>query len=140
MPNHSAQFDFIAIAQKTRQRRINQQRLGYFHRLRRIRSELIRLRLADGHDAIRGQIIRSDEFKSDLAVSVSFQTALPIRQCAKLFADIFDVRDRFLAAVADRESFLRQTELGKTIDVTVERLVSAHGKRISRIKFLADRR
>ena len=126
MPDNGAQFDFIALAQKTRQRQIDQERFRYFHRLGRVAAELIHLGLADRHDAICGQVIWRDEFERDLTVSASLQIALPKRESAKFFANIFDVRDRFLSAIADDESFLGQTEFGEILDITMERLVSAH--------------
>ena len=79
----------------------------------RVAAELIHLGLADRHDAICGQVIRRDEFERDLAVSASLQTALPKRESAKFFANIFDVRDRFLSAIADDESFWVKLSLAR---------------------------
>src|SRR5439155_1850033 len=54
LPDHHAQFDFIAVTEKTRQGQIDQERLRYFHRLRGVAAELIRFRLADCRYAVRG--------------------------------------------------------------------------------------
>ena len=138
MPYNGAQFDLIALAQKTRQRQIDQERLGYFYSLRCIAAELIRLGLADRHDAICGQVIRRDELECHSAVSPCFQTALPIRESAKFFANIFDVRNHFLSAIADDESFLGQTEFGQVLDITMQRLVSAYGENVLWVKTRAN--
>ena len=138
MPYNGAQFDFIALAQKTRQRQIDQERFRYFHRLSRIAAKLIRLGLADRHDAICRQIIRRNEFEFHSAVSACFQATLPKRESAKFFANIFDVRDHFLSAIADDESFLGQTEFGQVLDITVQRLVSAYGENVLWVKTRAN--
>ena len=79
----------------------------------RIAAKLVRFRFADRDDAIGRQVIGRGEFKCDLAVSAGFQTPLPKGERAKFFAHIFYIRDRFFSAVADDESFLRQTALGE---------------------------
>ena len=70
--NDGAQFDFIAIAQKTRQRRIDQERLGNFYGLLGIASELMRLRLTDRDNAISRQVIGRWELELRLAVRAGF--------------------------------------------------------------------
>ena len=96
---HRPQFDFIAIAQKTRQRRIDQERLGNLYRLAGVAAKLIRLCLTDRDDAIRREIIGRGKFKSRFAVGACFQAALPEGQGAKFFPHIFDVgRLRLFAA------------------------------------------
>ena len=128
LPDNGAQFDFIAFAQKTWQRQIDQERFGYFDCLRCVTAELIRFRLAYCHDAIGRQVIRRDELKIHLAISAGFQASLPVRESAKFFPNIFDIRERLLSAIADNESFLGQTEFGEVLDITVQRLVSAYGE------------
>ena len=101
---------------------------------------MIRLGLADDDDPVGRQVIGRDEFKRDFSVGTCFQTPLPIGECAKFFADVFRICDRFLATIADCESFLGQAELCNVSDIIVERLVSADRKRVRRIKFGANLR
>ena len=91
-----AQFDFVAVAQKSRQRRIDQQRLGNLHRRAGVAAELIRFRLPDRDDAIRREIVRRDEIERRFAVGAGFQTALPKRERLKFLANIGDVRPLLL--------------------------------------------
>ena len=65
--HNRAQFDLVAIAQKARQRRIDQKWFGNFHRLLSIAAELMRLRLTDRNDAIGREIIRRDKIENGLA-------------------------------------------------------------------------
>ena len=109
--------------------------------MRGVAAELIRLRLADRHDPVCSQVVGRHELEGHLTVSAGFQISLPKRERAKFLAHILGVLGRFLFPTpADGESFLGQTEFGEIVDVTVERLVSAYGKRISRIKSFADLR
>src|SRR4029453_2241511 len=85
-----------------------------------------------------GQVTRRDEFEFPSAVRACFQAALPKRESAKFFPNILNVRDRFLSAIADDESFLGQTEFGQVLDITVQRLVSAHGENIPWVKTRAN--
>ena len=101
---------------------------------------MIGLRLPDCDNAICRQVIRRGEFKPGLPVGAGFQAPLPKRQSAKFFADILNIRNGFLSAVTNSESFLRQGKFGEIVDVTVKGLISAYGKRILRVKFLAYRR
>ena len=136
-----AQFDFIAIAQKTRQRGVDKQRLGNLHRRARVAAELVRLRLTDRDDAIRRKIVRHSKIKFRFAVLAGFQTALPKRKRLEFFPHVSHVRDPFfLAAAADDKPFFGQARQFDFLDVALERLIAADRKWISAIKIFEDLR
>ena len=135
-----AQFDFIAIAQKTRQRGVDKQRLGNLHRRARVAAELVRLRLTDRDDAIRRKIIRHSKIKFRFAVLAGFQTALPKRKRLEFFSHVGHVRDRFFFAAADDKPFFGQARQFDFLDVALERLIAADRKWISAIKIFEDLR
>ena len=70
--NNGAQFDLIAIAQKARQRRIDQERLGNLYRLLGIAPELMRLGLTDCDKTIGRQVIGRRELECSFAIRAGF--------------------------------------------------------------------
>ena len=134
MLHHCAQFDFITVAKKTRQNRIDEQRFRNLHRRTGVAAELIRFRLTDRDNAISREIIRRGEIESRFAISASLQTPLPERESPKFFARVGDVREGFFAAITDDESFLGETLLRNLFDIILKRLITANRKRIPAIK------
>src|SRR5206468_8397102 len=83
---------------------------------------------------------RRSEIESRFAIAPGLQTSFPERERPKFLAQVGDVRERLFAAITDDESFFGETLLRDLFDVILKRLIAADGKRIPRIKFVADRR
>src|SRR5580693_4130850 len=108
LAHHGSQLDLVSIAQKARQRRIDEDRLGNLQRRARVASKLALLGLSHSDDPIRRQVIGGSELKRSAPLLVCFQVTLPERQSPEFFPNIRHIANLFLAAITNSEAFLSE--------------------------------
>src|ERR1700738_4037640 len=108
LAHHGSQLDLVSIAQKARQRRIDEDRLGNLQRRARVASELALLGLSNSDDPISRQAVGGSELKRSAPFVVCFQVALPERQSPEFLPDIRNIASLFLAAITNNEALLSE--------------------------------